>query len=170
MSRIARLYRWPIAIGVVILAALAVQAWLTLPGSGRAVHGSGPTGSQVTITGEATGTDLDVSTNGSGPPARCSATGDGNYFFTDDPQDERRTFDYQGTRWYRVGTLGKTWTSGGAVTCPTSLGTQVLLSADTAGTQRSKAITLTAGALLGAVVTGGFFVIGRRRTGPAVTR
>lgn len=160
----ARKYRWPILAGAVVVVLCAVGFWIATLTSGRTFHGTGPTGSPVTITGSAPGpAKLTVLTDRPGVSEEC--TSNGNYFWFFDhlaaTGATSAALQRDGRTWYEAGVFEDGWSAGQTVTCPAADGTAVLLAVDGAATWRTYALGLTGGGLVLAVGAAVFVVLGR---------
>ncbi|PWJ26404.1 hypothetical protein ATK17_2566 [Branchiibius hedensis] len=165
IRRIARMFRWYILAGAAVVVVCAIGFWVLLLTSGRTFHGTGATGSAVTIVGSASGpARLQIYTD---RPAttECTPNQPGVYFYPADllagVGQASTSLQHDGRSWYYAGYLTDGWRAGQTVTCPASDGQQVLLSVDGAATWRPYALGLTGGSIilmLGAAV---FVALGR---------
>lgn len=163
---VARRFRWHMVAGAVIVLVCAAGFGIAALVSGRTFHGTGPTGSPVTITGSASGpARLTVFTDRPGVTQECVTNGhDTAFFFFDNLGSEGATassLQYDGRAWYEAGQFTEGWRAGETVTCPAAAGNRVLLSADGASTWRNYALAVGGGGVLLALAAAVFVVLGR---------
>ena len=162
---IARMFRWPIVAGAVVVVAFAVAFWVLTLTSARTFHGSGATGSPVAITGSADGSArLDVYTDRPST-AGCTPSHSDVYFFAADllegSGETTASLHHDGRSWFRAGYLTDGWRAGQSVTCPAQDGSAVLLSVDQAAAWREPALALTGGGIFLAIGAAVFVALGR---------